>query len=250
MTSKTTTAVPAQVVVPLREALYTDLQRACEDAPDSAPEYKTRRGWTPVLRRITATVGSLDVIGWEEPAKQLPLMIALNPTMVAALEADAEHWEWLSEQVRTESAQGRARAAELAAMIERFLGGLAERPAVATLMIPTVALALVRECAHEAWSDISEAIDGGVYPRECARRLRAVCDLLDLIGWSEDEEPSEDVDAIEHASAVKEVARRYWRRLTTAVGELRDGDPEKVKAENELRLLSDVHAQACAALGG
>lgn len=248
--SRITTMVPAPVVVLLREALYTELQRACEDAPDSAPEYKTRRGWTPVLRRMAATVGSLDVIGWEEPAEQQPLTITLNPTMVEALETDAEHWQWLSEQVRTESAGGRARASELAAMIERFLGGLAEHPTAATLMIQTVVLALVRKCAHEAWSDVSEAIDSGVHPRECARRLRAVCELLDLIGWSEDEEPSEDVDAIEHASAIKEVTPPMLETLTTAVGELRDGDPEKVKAESELRLLSDVHAQACEALGG
>ena len=38
--------------------------------------------------------------------------------------------------------------------------------------------------------------------------------------------------------------------LTTAVGELRDGDPEKVKAEDELQLMRGLHARACEALGG
>jgi hypothetical protein len=46
------------------------------------------------------------------------------------------------------------------------------------------------------------------------------------------------------------VAPSIMETLTTAVGELRDGDPEKVKAEDELRLLSGVHARACEALGG
>lgn len=111
MTSKTTVRMPAQVVVLLRGALYTELQRACEDAPASTPEYKTRRGWAPVLERIDAAVGALDVLGWEQPVEQQSLTITLNRTMVEALETDAEGREWLSEQVRTESAEGRHAAA-------------------------------------------------------------------------------------------------------------------------------------------
>lgn len=50
--------------------------------------------------------------------------VATEPRLRCAedhLERDAELWGWLSEQERTESAEGRARAAEHAAAIERFL---------------------------------------------------------------------------------------------------------------------------------
>ncbi len=182
MTSKTTMTMPAPVVVLLRGALYTELQRACEDAPASTPEYKTRRGWAPVLGRIDAAVGALDVLGWEQPVEQQSLTITLNRTMVEALETEAEGWGWLSEQVRTESAEGRARAAERAAAIRRFLARLPECPERAQLVIPAAAMALVREGANEALTDVAEAIDRGVEPRECCRRLTGICDLLDLIG--------------------------------------------------------------------
>ncbi len=42
--SRITATVPALVVVLLRGALYTDLQRTCEDTPATSPEYKTRAG--------------------------------------------------------------------------------------------------------------------------------------------------------------------------------------------------------------
>jgi hypothetical protein len=44
--------------------------------------------------------------------------------------------------------------------------------------------------------------------RECCRRLAAICDVLNAVGWSKDEEPTDDVDATAHASVVKEVTRR------------------------------------------
>ena len=57
MTSKTTVRMPAQVVVLLRGALYTELQRACEDAPASTPEYKTRRGTGDAERAVKLVFG-------------------------------------------------------------------------------------------------------------------------------------------------------------------------------------------------
>jgi hypothetical protein len=248
--SRITAMVPGPVVVLLRGVLYTDLQRTCEDAPATSPEYKTRAGWTPVFRRIDAAVGGLDAIGWDEPEEQESLTIALDAAMVEALDRDAALWGWLSEQERTESAEGRARAAEHAAAIERFLESLTERPAAARLVIPTAALPLVREGAHEAISDVSESIDGGVHPRECCRRLSAICDLLDLIGWSDEDEPTEDVDATEHARAVMELAPSMLETLRTGVSDLDDADPSKATAEDELRLMREVHAQASEARDG
>jgi hypothetical protein len=244
--SKTTATLSAQVAVLLRGALHTELARACEDAPQIRPESVARAAWTPVLRRINAAFRSLDVIGWGEPEEQQPVTITLDREMIEALEMDADHWGWASEQVRTESAEGRERAAEHAAAIERFLASLAERPV--SLMIPMAAMPLVRECAHEGIPTLSEAIERGTDLRECCRRLSAICDLLDVIGWSENEEPSEDVDATEHASTVKELTPPIMETLRTAVAELDHGDPKKPKVEAELRLLSQLHTQASEAL--
>ncbi|HEX5308968.1 MAG TPA: hypothetical protein VFW38_07800 [Solirubrobacteraceae bacterium] len=247
--SKITVTVPAQVAVLLRGALHMELIRACEDAPGAKPESVTRACWTPVLSRMGAAFRGLDLIGWDEPEEQQPVTIALDRTMIEALETDAEMLDWLSEQEKSESAEGRARAARRAATIERFLASLSERRAAATLMIPTAALPLIRECAYEGIPMVSEAIDRGVDPRECSRRLDAISDMLDAIDWSEDEQPTEDVDAAEHAGTVKEVAPAIMATLTTAVRELDDGDPEKPKNEDELRLLSELYAQARKVLG-
>jgi hypothetical protein len=47
--------------------------------------------------------------------------IVSDAALIEILEADAEQWARLSEQERTESVDGYARAAEHAATIERFL---------------------------------------------------------------------------------------------------------------------------------
>jgi hypothetical protein len=125
--TRITTTMPAPVAVLLRGALYAELMRACEDAPGTMPESQTRAGWTPVLRRIDSAVDGLSALGWVEPSEQEPVTIVLGTALVEILEADAEQWAWLSEQERTESAEGRARAAEHAATIERFLASI--RPA-------------------------------------------------------------------------------------------------------------------------
>jgi hypothetical protein len=125
--AKIATTMPADVAVLLRGALYAELGRACEDAPGAMPESNTRTGWTPVLRRISTAVRGLSALGWAEPDEQQPLTIALDAALIEVLEADAEQWEWLSEQDTLETAEGRARAAEHAATIDRFLEAL--RPA-------------------------------------------------------------------------------------------------------------------------
>jgi hypothetical protein len=109
--------MPADVAVLLRGALYAELGRACEDAPGAMPESNTRTGWTPVLRRISTAVRGLSALGWAEPDERQPLTIALDAALIEVLEADAEQWEWLSEQDKLETAEGRARAAEHAATI-------------------------------------------------------------------------------------------------------------------------------------
>jgi hypothetical protein len=230
------TTLTPQIAVLLRGALYTQLQHACADAPATSPESRTREGWTPVMRRIKGAVAGLDVIGWDEPERQEPVAITLAPRMIETLEADADRWSWLSEQVRTESVPGRERAAQHAATIERFLAGLPERPA--PLVIPTAAIPLVRECAYEGIPAVTEAIDRtGLDLREGIRRLTAISDLLDAMT-----EPTGDVDATEYANAVAEVAPPVLENLKTAVRELDGGDPERLEAEDELCLLIPLHA--------
>ncbi len=49
------TRIPADVVLLLRGGLYTELARACEDAPVTMPEAHTHSGWAEVLARIAKT---------------------------------------------------------------------------------------------------------------------------------------------------------------------------------------------------
>ncbi len=47
--------------------------------------------------------------------------VTLGATMIDALEAEIDLWEWLAEQDRTETAEGRRRAATNATTVKRFL---------------------------------------------------------------------------------------------------------------------------------
>lgn len=118
------TRIPADVVVLLRGALYTELARACEDAPCGMPEAHTRTGWTDVLARIDGTRNALDVIAWDTAAQQQDAEVELDEAMTDALEADIDFWGWLAEQDKTESAEGRAQAAAKATVIKRFLASV------------------------------------------------------------------------------------------------------------------------------
>lgn len=118
------TRIPADVVVLLRGALYTELARACEDAPGGMPEAHTRAGWADVLARIEGARKALDVIGWDAPARQQDMEVELDAAMIDALEFDMDMLEWLAEQERTESPEGRGRAAAKANTIRRFLASV------------------------------------------------------------------------------------------------------------------------------
>ena len=112
------------MVVLLRGALYTELARACEDAPDGMPAAHTHSGWADVLTRIGGARTALDVLGWDAPARQQDVEVELGRAMIDALEADMDLWEWLAEQDRTETAEGRGRATAKATIIKRFLASV------------------------------------------------------------------------------------------------------------------------------
>jgi hypothetical protein len=78
----------------------------------------------PRAAPISTAVRGLSALGWAEPDEQQPLTLALDGALIEVLEADAEQWEWLSEQDKLETAEGRARAAEHAATIDRFLDAI------------------------------------------------------------------------------------------------------------------------------
>jgi hypothetical protein len=118
------TRIPADVVVLLRGALYTELSRACEDAPGGMPEAHTRSGWTDVLARIDGARNALDALGWDTPAQQQDVEVELDRAMIDALEADIDLWEWLAEQDRTETPEGRRRAAAKANTSKHFLASV------------------------------------------------------------------------------------------------------------------------------
>jgi|GEM_PF-2979156 hypothetical protein len=248
--TRITTTMPAEVVTQLRGALYAELRRSCEDSPGAMPESHTRAGWTPTLRRLNGALNGLNVVGWVTPSEQRPVTIALDAALIEVLEDDAEQWDWLSKQERTESVEGRARAAEHSATIERFLASLSERPEPATLLIPGSLLGPIREGADDALTVVSQEIDHGVDPRECCRRLSAICDLLDLIDGNDDDEPASDVDATGQARTVAELAALMLPILTTTVGDLDDADPSKAGAEAELQLMRELHTEASRAADG
>jgi hypothetical protein len=245
-----TTTMPAEVVTLLRGALYAELRRSCEDSPGALPESHTRAGWEPTLRRLNVALDGLNVVGWVTPGEQRPVTIALDAALIEVLEDDAEQWDWLSEQERTESVEGRARAAEHSAAIERFLASLSERPEPATLLIPRSLLGPIREGADDAFAVVSQDIDHGVDPRECCRRLSAICDLLDLIDGGHNDELASDVDATGHAGTVAELAALMVPILTTSVGDLDNTDPSKAGAEVELQLMRQLHTEASRAADG
>lgn len=116
--------IPADVVVLLRGALYTELTRACEDAPGVMPEAHTRSGWAGVLARVDGARDALDVLGWDAPARQQDVEVELDRAMIDALEADIDLWEWLAEQDRTETPEGRKRAAAKANTSKKFLASI------------------------------------------------------------------------------------------------------------------------------
>jgi hypothetical protein len=112
-------------VLLLRGELYTELARACEDAPVTMPEAHTHSGWADVLARIDGAGKALGVIGWDTLTPPQDVEVELDATMIDALESEIDLWEWLAEQDRLETAEGRRLAATKATTIKRFLASVA-----------------------------------------------------------------------------------------------------------------------------
>jgi hypothetical protein len=124
LSSMARTRIPADVVLLLRGGLYAELARACEDAPVMMPEAHTQSGWADVLARIDGAGKALGVLGWDTLTPPQDVEVELDATMIDALEAEIDMWEWLAEQDRTETAEGRQRAASKATTVKRFLASI------------------------------------------------------------------------------------------------------------------------------
>jgi hypothetical protein len=122
LSSMVRTRIPPDVVELLRAGLYTNLARACEDAPVTMPEAHTHAGWADVRVRIEGASRALDALGWDTSTQDTK--VELDAAMIAALEAEIDTWEWLAEQDRLETAEGRRRAATKATTIKRFLASV------------------------------------------------------------------------------------------------------------------------------
>ncbi len=75
----------------------------------------------PLLLRPVAEAARREL---ESDARQQDVEVELDAAMIDALEADFDLWEWLAEQERTKTAEGRRRAAAKAKTIERFLASV------------------------------------------------------------------------------------------------------------------------------
>jgi hypothetical protein len=67
---------------------------------------------------------SACAIGWGVLARPQDVEVELYRAMIDALEADIDSWEWLAEQVTSETAKGRRQAAAKATTIKRFLASV------------------------------------------------------------------------------------------------------------------------------
>lgn len=113
-----------------------------------------------------------------------------------------------------------------------------------TLTVLSALVPLLREGAGAVSRDIAEAIDTGDDLTGCRDRLTGVCDLLDEIGWS-DEDPTVDTQLVvgEHGSTLTAVVDLMLGVLAHQAGDLADDDPAKPEREDELRLLRQFDAQ-------
>jgi hypothetical protein len=125
LSSMARTRIHADVPLLLRGALYTELARACEDAPVAMPAVHTHSGWADWLARIEGASKALDVLGWDTLTQQQDVEVELDATMIDALKDEIDLWEWLAEQDRTETAEGRRLAATKAMTVKCFLASIA-----------------------------------------------------------------------------------------------------------------------------
>jgi len=119
--------IPIEVVLLLRSVLHVELVTA---AGDLAAECSLA---APVdcaekLARFDGVRALLDAVGWTAPEYQQALVIdfALHGQMIQdVLETDLDTMRYLAE---TDDVRQRERATKTAALIERFLGEMAETP--------------------------------------------------------------------------------------------------------------------------
>ena len=118
-------AIPGDVVVLLRSALYTWLARAGSDL-ESACSLEDPGDVAPIVAEFDRTRALLDAIGWDkQQADGVEVDLAAHgQTITDALADELEHWQLTATELRTTSEAHRELAGIHAHTVETFLAGL------------------------------------------------------------------------------------------------------------------------------
>ena len=122
-----------------------------------------------------------------------------------------------------------------------------------TLMIPPTVIPRVREGAVALLAQLGDELGEATwYPEQCEplyKRLQAQWAMLDVIGWNDEDDTGEMVEAdiARIGRALKLAADEITPSLKQWLGEMGEDDPERPKRADELRLMQQFRAQIRAA---
>jgi hypothetical protein len=127
---------------------------------------------------------------------------------------------------------------------------------MSTLMIPPAVVPRVREGALAHLETLGKRIaDATWYQEECEALYEQVQEqwaLLDVIGWSEEEDTGEmiEADIASIGKAIKFVADDMTISMVQWFGEMDEDDPERPARADELRLMQQFRVQVRRATKG
>ena len=124
-----------------------------------------------------------------------------------------------------------------------------------TLMIPPAVVSRVREGAVALLTTLGDKLsDATWYPEQCRPLYEQVQEqwrLLDAIGWSDEDDTGEMVEA--DVASIGKPLRLAVDEMTPSLeqwlGEMREDDPERPARADELRLVQQFQIQVCGAIG-
>jgi hypothetical protein len=118
-------SIPAEAVVQLREALYSELGKVAQELDEIVVTTgRAQDDWSPPVARFDRTRALLDEIGWNERDPERD--VEINPdrhrrVMVEALSEAREGEHYLMSEKGEHAAQQRRNAHARAATIEAFM---------------------------------------------------------------------------------------------------------------------------------
>jgi hypothetical protein len=153
--------IPADSVLRLRQALYTQLAGAAEELARAAsrPGRERREECAEQVAHLDLVRGLLDAIGWRERDPEPDIALDLGrhrPTIITALR---EHLDIERDLVDTHNEGQRERAMTNAAAIEAILSKLAGPQAPAPVVIAPGLVGFLRESLMEAFPALAQRIE-------------------------------------------------------------------------------------------